>query len=141
MKQGKVVSLQLSVGHRQPMAFQERVTVVDGGLQGDRHANPRSLRQVLLMEKEILDRLSLSPGTIRENVTIEGLSIHGLEPGAQVRLGADVVLEVTGLCEPCSRMDEIRDGLQRTLDRQRGVLTRVIAGGQVALGDGISLAA
>ena len=140
MEQGKVVSLQLCVGHRQPMASQERVTVAEGGLEGDRHRNVKSFRQILLMEKEILDGLSLSPGTIRENVTIEGLAIHGLQPGAQVRLGDEVVLEVTGLCEPCSRMDEIRPGLRETLDERRGVLTRVVAGGQVGLGDGVSVA-
>lgn len=139
MEQGKVVSLQLCVGHREPMSSQERVTVVKGGLEGDRHANVNSFRQILLMEKEILDGLSLSPGTIRENVTIEGLAIHGLQPGEFVRLGSDVVLEVTGLCEPCSRMDEIRPGLRVTLDQRRGVLTRVVEGGEVGLGDGVEV--
>ena len=137
MEQGKVVSLQVCVGHREPMATRERVVVTGAGLEGDRHANVNSFRQILLMEKEILDRLSLSPGTIRENVTIEGLAIHGLEAGEQVRLGSEVVLEVTGLCEPCSRMDEIRAGLRVTLDQRRGVLTRVVTGGEVGLGDGV----
>ncbi len=140
MEQGKVVSLQVNVGHRKPLEPRERVTVAEGGLEGDRHRNVRSMRQVLLMEKEILDSLSLSPGTIRENVTIEGLAIHGLQPGEFVRLGEDVVLEVTGLCEPCSRMDEIRPGLQETLDQRRGVLTRVVEGGEVGLGDGVVVA-
>ncbi len=139
MEQGKVVSLQVCVGHREPMSSRERVTVASGGLEGDRHRNVNSLRQILLMEKEILDGLSLSPGTIRENVTIEGLAIHGLHVGAQVRLGEDVVLEVTGLCEPCSRMDEIRAGLRETLDQRRGVLTRVVEGGEVGLGDGVEV--
>lgn len=137
MEQGKVVSLQVNVRHKQPLESRERVTVVPGGLEGDRHRNARGLRQILLMEKEILDSLSLSPGTIRENVTIEGLAIHGLQPGEFIRLGDEVVLEVTGLCEPCSRMDEIRPGLQETLDGRRGVLTRVIEGGEVGLGDGV----
>ena len=137
MEQGKVVSLQVNVGHRKPLESRERVKVVTGGLEGDRHRNARGLRQILLMEKEILDSLSLSPGIIRENVTIEGLAIHGLQPGEFVRLGDEVVLEVTGLCEPCSRMDEIRPGLQETLDGRRGVLTRVVEGGEVGLGDGV----
>ena len=135
MEQGKIVSLQVCVGHREPMASRERVVVTGAGLEGDRHANVNGLRQILLMEKEILDGLSLTPGTIRENVTITGLAIHGLAAGERVRLGEDVVLEVTGLCEPCSRMDEIREGLRETLDRRRGVLTRVVSGGEVGLGD------
>ena len=72
MAEGKVVSLYLCVGHREPMDAKESVVVTGAGLEGDRHAHPQSLRQVLLMEKEILDSLELKPGTIRENVTITG---------------------------------------------------------------------
>ena len=77
MEQGKVVSLQVCVGHREPMASRERVVVTEAGLEGDRHANVNGLRQILLMEKEILDGLSLTPGTIRENVTITGWRFTG----------------------------------------------------------------
>ena len=139
MAEGKVVSLYLCVGHREPMNARESVVVTGAGLEGDRHAHPQSLRQVLLMEKEILDSLELKPGSIRENVTITGLSIHGLPAGQRLHLGDQVVLEVTGLCEPCSRMDEIRAGLRETLDGKRGVLTRVIQGGDVQVGDSVAV--
>ena len=139
MADGKVVSLHLCVGHRQPMDTRESVVVTGAGLEGDRHANPQSHRQVLLMEKEILDSLELKPGSIRENVTISGLPIHGLPAGQRLHLGDEVVLEVTGLCEPCSRMDELRAGLRETLDGRRGVLTRVVQGGGVQVGDAVAV--
>ena len=139
MEEGKIVSLQLCVGHRESMAHRDQVVAVAGqGLEGDRHANPQSHRQVLLMDKEILDSLDLDPGTIRENITISGLPIHQLPPGRHLRIGHQVVLEVTDLCEPCARMEEIRTGLQQTLDGQRGVLARVVQGGVLKVGDPVT---
>ena len=141
MAEGKVVSLQVCVGHRMPMDFKDRVNVMTGqGLEGDRHALPRSRRQVLLMEQEILDALELAPGDIRENVTVSGIELHGLAEGRQVRIGAEVTLEVTGVCEPCERMDELRLGLRETIRGRRGVLTRVVQGGAVSIGDPVRVA-
>ena len=138
MVEGTVVSLQVCVGHRQPMDFKEMVMAVTGrGLQGDRHANPRSRRQVLLMEQEVLDELDLTPGAVRENVTISGLPIHQLAQGQIIGIGDEVRLDVTGLCEPCERMDEIRSGLRQAITGRRGVLTRVVQGGALRVGDGV----
>ena len=75
---------------------------------------------------------------VKENVTTEGLGIGTLNPGEQLRIG-EALLEVTGSCEPCHRMDEIRMGLQRELEGRRGILCRVIKGGTVCRGDAIEL--
>ena len=140
MDNGKIVSLQLCVGHREPMDFKNQVIALTGtGLQGDRHAAPDNARQILLMDKEILDDFDLKPGMVRENVTVSGLSIHKLSQGQRLKLGADVVLEITGHCEPCARMDEIRSGLRESLDMQRGMLTRVLEGGTITLGDQVRI--
>ena len=138
MDEGTVVSLQVCVGHRQPMDIKDTVMAVTGhGLEGDRHANPRSRRQVLLMEQEVLDALDLTPGAVRENVTIAGLSIHRLVQGQIIGIGDQVRLEVTGLCEPCELMDEIRMGLRQAIAGRRGVLTRVVQGGALRVGAGV----
>ena len=50
-----------------------------------------------------------------------------------------MVLEITGHCEPCARMDEIRSGLRESLDMQRGMLTRVLEGGTITLGDQVRI--
>lgn len=109
------------------------------GLTGDKHASPGSKRQVLLADKEALDRLNLQPGVIKENVTVEGLDVMALEVGTRLQLGADVVLELTSVCEPCFRMDEIRPGLKAELDGRRGMNSRVVAGGRIALGEAIAI--
>ncbi len=140
MVSGKIVSLQLCVGHREPMDFREQATAVTGvGLEGDRHAQADNHRQILLMDSEVLDSFDLKPGMVRENVTVSGLAIHQLSNGQRLRIGSDVILEITGHCEPCGRMDEIRPGLRESLDMQRGMLTRVLQGGALKLGDPIQV--
>ena len=140
MDNGEIVSLQLCVGHKEPMEFKDEVVALTGtGLEGDRHAIPDNARQILLMDKEVLDAFDLKPGIVRENVTVSGVSIHKLSQGQRLRLGSDVVLEVTGHCEPCARMDEIRLGLRESLDMQRGMLTRVLRGGKLTLGDQVKV--
>ena len=60
-----------------------------------------------------------------------------IKQGDRLQLGNDVILEVTGLCDPCARMDEIRDGLKDELDGQRGLLAYSETGGVVKVGDTI----
>ena len=139
--QGEIVSVHICVGHRRPMESVESANVIARfGLEGDRHATSapgRSGRQVLLMDRETLDRLELAPGDIRENITTSGVELSSLAPGRKVSLGQTAVVETTGECEPCGRMDEIRPGLQRVLDGRRGMLARVLDGGTVAVGDAV----
>lgn len=106
------------------------------GIDGDKHAGETSKRQVLLADMESLDALDVRPGTIKENLTVEGLHVMGLEPGTRLRIN-HAVLEITSICEPCFRMDEIRQGLRAELQGRRGMNSRVIAGGVISVGDEI----
>ena len=139
---GTVVSIQLCVGHRDPMKTVESATMRTGfGIEGDRHAvveGIRTARQVLLMDEETLDKFGLTRGQVRENITTAGIDLHSLEEGQQVALGDEAIVEITGYCTPCSRMDEIRDGLQSALHEQRGMLATVIRSGQIGVGSSVS---
>ncbi|MFL2760274.1 MAG: MOSC domain-containing protein [Dehalococcoidia bacterium] len=107
------------------------------GMEGDRHLRSdgrRSNRQVLIMDSETLNHFDLSPGQVRENVTVEGLDFSSISAGDKVSLGGDVILEVTGDCEPCARMDELRPGLKDEIDGKRGLLAFVEKGGVVSVG-------
>jgi MOSC domain-containing protein YiiM len=117
-------------------------TLITGlGLDRDKHANAASNRQVLLADKEALDAVGVLPGTIKENVTVEGLNVMQLPVGSRVRLGRSAVLEITKVCEACFRMDEIRDGLKQELEGRRGMVSRVIEGGSISVGDPITVEA
>jgi MOSC domain-containing protein YiiM len=116
----------------------ERVRAIAGqGLEGCAHANPPQ-REVLLASKEHLDAVGVAHGAIRENVTVEGEDVQGWSVGQRVRVGG-ALLEITMVCEPCHRMDELREGLRTELDGRRGMLAHVVEGGEIALGDPIEL--
>ncbi|MEW5975766.1 MAG: MOSC domain-containing protein [Acidobacteriota bacterium] len=139
-KNSQVVALQLCVGHRQPMKRVATVTALqDFGLEGDRHACAGSRRQVLLIEEETLHELALSYGEVKENITTRGIALMNLTPGQRLRLGDSVEIEITQVCDPCARMEEIRSGLQSRLQGRRGMLGRVIVGGTLQVGDRVEV--
>ena len=141
--EGSVVSMRLNVGSRKPMKEVDSARVITGqGIEGDRHLKEdgsRSRRQILIMDRETLDNFSLDDGIIRENITVAGMDFSSIDAGDRVSIGREVVLEITGECEPCARMDEIRAGLQNELDGQRGMLAYAEKGGLISVGDVISV--
>ena len=140
---GKTVSLQISLESRKPMKKIESATfVVGSGLEGDRHTTSNTRRQdnqVLLMDEETLNELGLEHGIIKENVTSSGIDVASLKAGQLVALGDKVVLRISRVCDPCSRMEEIRPGLRAELKGKRGMLASVDNGGTVRVGDPIRL--
>jgi MOSC domain-containing protein YiiM len=116
----------------------ERIRATPGhGFTGCAHANPPR-REVLFVSRQHLDALGLEPGAIRENLTIEGVDVHEWPLGQQVRVG-EAVFEITMVCDPCHKMDALRDGLRAELEGKRGMLARVVEGGEVAVGDRVEL--
>ena len=120
-----------SVGH-------ERIRAIEGqGLEGCAHANP-PIREVLFVSKEHLDSVDVEPGAIRENITVAEADVQSWPVGQRVRVG-EALLEITMVCDPCHRMDELRNGLRAELDGKRGMLAHVVEGGEIAVGDSIEL--
>ena len=116
----------------------ERVQAIERhGLVGCAHANPPR-REVLLASKEHLDAVGVEPGAIRENVTVEGADVQVWTVGQRVQVG-EALLEITMVCDPCSRMDDLRSGLRAEIDGKRGMLAAVVEGGEIALGDSVTL--
>jgi MOSC domain-containing protein YiiM len=120
-----------SVGH-------DRVQAVAGlGIEGCAHANPPR-REVLFVSLEHLQSVGVEPGAVRENLTVEGEDVQQWPIGQQVKVG-EALFEITMVCDPCHRMDELRQGLRAELDDKRGMLARVVESGEVAVGDNVEL--
>jgi MOSC domain-containing protein YiiM len=120
-----------SVGH-------ERLQAIAGqGMDGCAHANPPR-REVLFASLEHLDSVGVGSGDIRENLTVEGADVQQWPIGQRVRVGA-AVFEITMVCDPCQRMDDLRQGLRAELDDKRGMLARVVESGEIVVGDEIEL--
>jgi MOSC domain-containing protein YiiM len=121
------------------MDSRETADAVAGhGLEGCAHARPGSKRQVLFVSADHLRAVGIDPGTIKENLTVEGADVQAWPIGQRVQAG-DAVFEVTLECEPCQLMEEIRPGLQAELDGRRGMLARVVETGRVSIGDELRL--
>jgi MOSC domain-containing protein YiiM len=110
-----------------------------------------NLRQVHLIHAELHDELraagfDIVAGQMGENVTTRGVDLLGLPAGARLLLGETAVVEVTGLRNPCSQLDEIQKGLMAAtlgrdadgnLIRKAGVMGIVLTGGEIRPNDPI----
>ena len=108
------------------------------GLDGCAHARPGNKRQVLFASADHLRAVGVEPGAIRENLTIDGDDVQRWEIGRRVGIG-DAEFEISMVCDPCERMDQLRPGLRQELQDRRGMLARVVKTGTVAVGDEILL--
>lgn len=117
---------------------------VDTGLAGDHYSRKGGKRQVTLIQDEhlnavgaIMSRGPIDPQLTRRNLVVAGINLLALIK-RQVRIGNEVVLEITGNCYPCSRMeDHLGDGGYSAMRGHGGVTARVICGGTIQLGDNI----
>ena len=132
-----------------PMEVVDHVEVtVDGGIHGDFRGaikpGGRGRRQVTLLERGDWDAAMAEVGhnlpwqDRRANLLVDGLDLPQL-PGARLRIGESVILEITRETDPCERMEALAAGLKAALlpDWRGGACTRVIAGGHIAVGDAI----
>jgi MOSC domain-containing protein YiiM len=122
----------------QSVPHERRRAIVGSGLDGCAHANPPK-REVLFVSAEHLESVGVEPGAIRENLTVEGTNVQEWPIGQRVRVGDEAVFEITMVCDPCARMDALRQGLRAELDGKRGMLARVVEEGEVAVGDPVEL--
>lgn len=122
---------------------------VEQGVHGDFRGSlkpGRNKRQVTVMAAEgwrdalrELDR-PVPWEQRRVNLLVEGLGLEETE-GARVVFDSGLVLEVTGECDPCSRMEEVSPGLKAVLlpHWRGGVTTRVLEGGPIRVGDNVRI--
>lgn len=118
-----------------------RAEITPTGLAGDHGASEK--RAVTLIQAEhlavigaILGRAPLAPGDLRRNLVIAGINLSALK-GRQIRIG-QAVLQVTGICAPCSRMEEtLGYGGYSAVRGHGGWCARVIEPGGIAIGDAV----
>ena len=101
----------------------------------------RNKRQVTVMAREDWEAALAELGQPvaweqrRVNLLVEGLTLCQTR-GARILFDGGLVLEVTGECDPCSRMEEVAPGLKAVLTPhwRGGVTTRVIEAGPIRVG-------
>lgn len=119
----------------------------NGGLDGDHYIGQSGKRDVTLIQAEHLPVIasltgmaSVDPAKLRRNFVVSGLNLLALK-GQQFRLGDDVILEYTGECYPCSKMEvALGEGGYNALRGHGGITARVVQSGVVKVGDEVRLA-
>ena len=101
------------------------------------------------IKAHLLDELnqkgfSVNPGQLGENITTRGIDLLFLPTGTVLRIGAEVVVEITALRNPCLQIDDFQEGMLKAvlykdedgnLIRKTGVMGVVRNGGEVRPGD------
>jgi len=165
---GTVLSVSMSDSHSFSKYTTESINLLEGlGVEGDAHCgknvqhlsriakDPRrpNLRQLHLIHAELFDELAdsgfkLAAGMLGENITTRNIPLLRLPTGTRLHFSKSVVIEITGLRNPCSQIDSYMPGLlaavvkqdgKGNLVRKCGVMATVITGGVVSPGDGIEV--
>jgi MOSC domain-containing protein YiiM len=145
VRPGRVVWLGLRPERRAPVEIVETAQLETGrGLKGDRYSRLDGSRQVTLIGAEnvaaigaFMGGVAVDPADLRRNIVVEGINLLALKERG-FRIG-DVVLETTGECHPCSRMEEtLGVGGYNAMRGQGGITARVVEGGEIHIGDEVS---
>jgi MOSC domain-containing protein YiiM len=118
----------------------------DFGLEGDAHSSAGSHRQLSLLSMTSIRKMQelgaeVGPGAFAENLTVEGeeLVLYKLPIGKRLKVGKDIVLEVTQIGKTCHDRCAIFKQVGTCVMPLEGIFTRIIKGGKVKAGDEISV--
>lgn len=149
----RIVQISVSAGGvpKRPVPS-ARVTAL--GLEGDAHRDREHHggpeRAICLFSQERIRALQaeghpITPGSIGENLTIEGIDWNAVMPGAYLRLGDHVVAQVTRYTAPCFNITaSFRDRESSRVSQKRHpgdsrVYARVLREGSLTSGDPVHL--
>lgn len=146
---GRLDWIGLRPARREPLMSVVAVEAVAGyGLQGDHRMQkqPGGKRQVTLIQSEHLPVINslchaahVTPDILRRNLMVSGINLLALKD-KQFSIG-EVVLEFSGLCHPCSRMEEyLGPGGYNAMRGHGGINARIITGGVIHVGDAVEVA-
>lgn len=115
------------------------------GLENDAHAQAGIIRQVSLLAKESIDKirakgLDVYYGDFAENLTIAGIDLPSLPIGTRLKIGGEVLLEVSQIGKVCHNRCNIFYAVGDCVMPREGIFAKVLAGGEIKVDDRIEMA-
>jgi len=142
---GKVISVNVSdkKGVRKKPVPEIAVNA-DFGIRGDAHASSEWHRQVSLLAMESIQTmrdkgLKVNPGDFAENITTEGIDLVSLPLGTVLKIGPEVVGEVSQIGKECHNRCAIYYQAGDCVMPKEGIFIKVLSGGMVKAGDKIDV--
>jgi MOSC domain-containing protein YiiM len=141
---GRVEWIGIRPERRGPVSVVQSVAVSEKkGLIGDHYSGQSGNRHVTLIQAEHLPvvasltgRDTLDPALVRRNVVVSGINLLALKD-QQIQIG-DTVLQITGQCHPCSKMETtLGPGGYNAMRGHGGMTAKVIRGGVIGVGDAV----
>ncbi len=131
---GEITNLFVKTRHGAPMTSRQTMTLQVGhGIEVDINAQAMSPRQILLVRQEDIDALNITPGDLRENIVVSGLSAELFVPGAVFRPGNTAQIRATFFCEACKRIAHAVPSFE-SIAEKRGILGVVVSNGSLEIG-------
>ena len=148
---GRVDWIGIRPERNSPVDVVESVEVsAQKGLIGDHYSGRSGSRHVTLIQAEHLPvvasltgRDTLDPAILRRNIVIGGINLLALKDH-QLQIGhADqdpVILQITGQCHPCSKMETaLGPGGYNAMRGHGGLTAKVVQGGIIRTGDEVTV--
>jgi len=123
----------------------KKVAVLAGGLEGDHYAGSSGNRSVTLIQQEHIETIAsllhvekIEPSQLRRNIVISGINLLALKD-REFKIGT-AILRMTGLCHPCSRMEEtFGAGGYNAVRGHGGINARVVTPGIIKVQDQVEV--
>lgn len=141
---GTVAWIGVRPARRKDVVTVERVEAIAGkGLSGDHFAGGAGVRQVTLIQFEhlpviasVLNREKTDPSLLRRNIAVRGINLLSLKD-RKFRVG-EALFEWSGLCHPCSRMEDVLgSGGYNAMRGHGGITARILESGWIGVGDSV----
>lgn len=146
---GTVTWIGIRPERKMPVLSVDKVEAIAGkGLKGDHYKGmATSTRHVTLIQDEHLATVAsfmqasrIDPGLLRRNIVVKGINLLALKD-KRFLIGT-ALLEMTGLCHPCSRMEQqLGAGGYNAMRGHGGITARIIEGGHISVGDLVTMQA
>jgi MOSC domain-containing protein YiiM len=142
---GKIVSINISEKkgvRKKPV--DEAVINENSGIQGDAHASSTWHRQVSLLAMESIKKmqsmgLDVQPGDFAENITTEGIDLLSLPLGTRIKIGSEVIGEVSQIGKECHSRCAIYYQAGDCVMPKEGIFIRILKGGRIKKDDNIAV--